>query len=321
MKAIVQHRYGIENLKLEEVSIPTPGENEVLIKVYATCVNFACRLMVTGFPLVRFATGGIFKPKFKIQGGELAGRVEAVGKKVSLFHVGDEVYGDNCRYGYGSFAEYLCANENALSLKPANLSFEEAASVPQAAVVALQGLRAGNIKEGSKVLIYGASGGIGTFAVQIAKSFGAEVTGVCSTHNMEMVHHIGASHVIDYTCEDFAQHGEKYDLILSIRGYRPLKDYYQALSPEGVYVMAGGSWSQMFEPPFKASFVFKDRKRKIGKFTYAPNRENFNFIKELIEVGKIKPIIDRCYPLEEAAEAYRYFGKGHARGKVVIRIN
>jgi NADPH:quinone reductase-like Zn-dependent oxidoreductase len=321
MKAIIQSKYGIKNLYLTEVPKPTPGDNDVLVKISATCVNFANTLMVKGFPVVRLVKGGIFSPKFRIPGSELAGRVECVGKNITLFKPGDEVFGDICRSGYGTFAEYVCANENALVKKPYNLSFQEAAAVPQAAVVALQGLLAGNIRSGTKVLLYGASGGIGTLAIQIAKSFGAEVTGVCSSRNLELVRSLGADCVIDYTSEDFVQMGKLYDLILSIRGYRKLQNYYKALSPEGVYVMAGGSWSQIFEPSFKGTSVFKDGKRRIGKFTYDPSRENFNYIKELIEKGEVKPVVDRCYSLHETPDAFRYFNEGHARGKVVVTID
>lgn len=321
MKAIVCTKYGLDALKLEEVPKPIPNDDEVLVKVQASSLNFATLIRVKGKPfIVRPMIGGLLKPKYKIPGGEIAGQVEAIGRNVKQFKPGDEVYGDTCTCGYGAFAEYVCVPENVLALKPANISFEEAAAVPQSALVALQGLHAGQIQKGQKVLIYGSSGGIGTFAVQIAKSYGAEVTGVCSTKNLEMVKSLGADKVIDYTKEDFTKNGQYYDLILAIRGYRSIYDYHRALSPMGVYVMVGGSLAQIFQSAFLGPRVFKTGSKKIGKFTYTPNQKDFVFLKELIEAGKVKPVIDKCYPLSEVGKAFRYFSEGHARGKVVITV-
>ena len=324
MKAIVCTEYGPPDiLKLEEVPKPTPGQDEVLVKVQASSLNFNNLIFVSGKPfLVRLMGGGLLRPKHQIPGGDIAGRVEAVGRNVKQFQPGDEVYGDLCHCGFGGFAEYVSVPdpENALALKPANLTFEEAATVPQAALVALQGLRAGQIQKGQNVLIYGASGGIGTFAVQIVKSFGAEVTGVCGTRNLDMVRSIGVDHVIDYTQEDFTQNGRHYDLILAIRGYRSIFEYKRALSPGGTYVMVGGSWSQIFQPIFLGPLVFMTGGKKLGQFNHRPNQKDLVLMKELIEAGKVAPVIDRRYPLSEVPEALRYYGQGHARGKVVITL-
>jgi NADPH:quinone reductase-like Zn-dependent oxidoreductase len=239
---------------------------------------------------------------------------------VLAFKPGDEVYGDTCHCGYGALAEYACADSGALALKPANLSFEEAAAVPQSALVALQGLRAGGIRAGQRVLVHGASGGIGTFAVQIARSFGAEVTGVCGPGNLELVASLGADRVLDYTKGDFLKAGEAYDLILAVRGTRPVRDYYGALSPEGSYVMAGGTIGRFLLTGLQAPRLFRSGGRKLGSFTHAPNTEDLDFLKQLIEAGKVRPVIDRVYPLRDAGAAFRHLQDGHARGRVVIRI-
>lgn len=223
--------------------------------------------------------------------------------------------------GWGGFAEYVCASENSLALKPVNLSFEEASAVPLAAVTALQGLRdKGHIQPGQRVLINGASGGVGTFAVQIAKSFGAEVTAVCSTRNLEMARSIGADHVIDYTKEDFTRNGQQYDLILAPNGYHPLSAYKRALSPRGIYVMSGGSMAQMFQALLLGPFMSERDGRKMGGVSAKCNQKDLLFIKGLLEAGKLKPVIDRRYPLSEVPDALRYLGAGHAKGKVVIIV-
>jgi NADPH:quinone reductase-like Zn-dependent oxidoreductase len=321
MKAIVCTKYGLDALKLEEIPKPIPNDDEVLVRVLASSLNFASMIRIKGKPfIVRPMIGGFLKPKYNIPGGEIAGQVEAIGRSIKQFKLGDEVYGDTCNCGYGAFAEYVCAPENILALKPTNISFEEAAAVPQSALVALQGLRAGQIQKWKKVLIYGASGGIGTFAVQIAKSYGAEVTGVCSTKNLEMIKALGADKVIDYTKEDFTKNGQYYDLILAIRGYRSIYDYHRALSPMGVYVMVGGSLAQIFQSASLGPQVFKNGSKKIGKFTYTPNQKDFVFMKELIEAGKVKPVVDKCYPLSEVGKALLYYSKGHARGKIFITV-
>jgi NADPH:quinone reductase-like Zn-dependent oxidoreductase len=236
-----------------------------------------------------------------------------------VFKLGDEVFGDISAGGWGGFAEYVCAHEDALVLKPANLSFEETAAVPMAAVTALQGLRQGQIRAGQKVLINGASGGVGMFAVQIAKALGAEVTGVCSTRNVDMVRSLGADHVIDYTKEDFTQNGHRYDLILAANGARAISDYKRALGPKGTYVMSGGAMSQMMQAMLLGPWMSRNG-QKMGNLAAKPNKSDLVFVKELLEAGKVKPVIDRCYPLSETAEAIRYLEEGHAQGKVVIIV-
>jgi NADPH:quinone reductase-like Zn-dependent oxidoreductase len=322
MKAIVQHSYGPPDiLKLEEVEKPVPSDDEVLVQVHSACINWANNALVRGKPFMLRLNYGFFKPKFTIPGGDMAGIVEAVGSNVTQFQPGDEVYGDLVDWGFGAFAEYVCAPENALAPKPANLSFEEAAAVPQAALVALQGLRdKGHIQPGQKVLINGASSGNGTFAVQIAKSFGAEVTGVCSTRNLDLVRSIGADHVIDYTQEDFTQSGEQYDLILATAGYRTLSDYKRALSPKGIYVMAGGTMTQVFQALLFGWYYSEKGGRTLTNLSHKPSTDDLLFMKELIEAGKVKPVIDRRYPLAEIADAFRYYEKGRSRGKVVITV-
>jgi len=250
MKAIVYTKYGSPDvLQLKEVENPSPKDDEVLIKIHAASVNAADLHLLRADPfLVRLMGGGLLKPKNKILGADIAGQVEAVGRNVKQFKPGDEVFGDISGCGWGGFAEYVCAGENGLALKPANISFEESAAVPLAAVTALQGLRdKGQIQPGQKVLINGASGGVGTFAVQIAESFGAEITAVCSTRKLDMMRSIGADHVIDYTQEDFTQNGQRYDLIIAANGYHPISAYKRALGPKGIYVMTGGSTAQIFQ--------------------------------------------------------------------------
>jgi len=316
MKAIVQERYGPPDvLQLKEVAEPTPKEDEVLVGVQAASVNYSDWVYVRGKPFAaRLMGSGLLKPKTMMLGADIAGRVEAVGRNATQFQPGDEVYGDLSVCGWGSFAEYVAVPESALALKPTNLTFEEAAAVPQASIVALQGLRdKGQIQPGKRVLINGASGGIGTFAVQIAKFFGAEVTGVCSTRNLDLVRSIGAEHVIDYTREDFTQSGQRYELILDIKAYRSISDYEHALSPQGMYVLVGGSVTRILQ----AAIAGKDR---MVNFQVRPSQEDLGFMKELIEAGKIVPVVDRRYPLSEVAEAVRYYGRGHSRGKVVITV-
>jgi len=321
MKAMMYTQYGSPDvLKLTEAAKPVPNGNEVLIKVCASSVTFGDLAAVKGEPfMVRF-TLGLREPKFKIPGKDVAGQVEAVGAGVRQFKPGDEVFGDLSESGWGAYAEYVSVPENALVRKPANVTFEAAAAVPESAVVALQGLRTkGQIQSGQKVLIYGASGGIGTFAVQIAKSFGAEVTGVCSTRNLEMVRSLGADHVIDYTEEDFTQNGDQYDLILATAGYRSIFDYKRALAPGGHYVATGGEMAQIFQPMLLGPLV-SNRGRNMSNLAMKPDTKDLKFIKELIEAGKVTPVIDKSYPLSEIPEALRYYAKGRSRGKVVITV-
>ncbi|MBE0664190.1 MAG: NAD(P)-dependent alcohol dehydrogenase [Candidatus Aminicenantes bacterium] len=322
MKASVYHNYGSPDvLHLEDVDRPAPKDDEVLIEVHAASVNSADWRLLRASPwFLRLMGPGLLKPKNKILGTAMTGRVEAVGGKVRKFRPGDEVFGDLSNCGRGGFAEYVSVPESELGLKPANSSFAEAAAVPEAALVALQGLRdKGRIQKGQKVLICGASGGIGTFAVQIAKYFGAEVTGVCGATNLDLVRSLGADHVIDYAKEDFTRNGQLYDLILAVRGYHSIFAYKRALSPKGIYVMTGGSWAQIFQALFIGPWISMAGSRKLGALTVKPNQD-LALMKELIEAGKVKPVIDRRYPLGETAEAFRYFAEGHARGKVVITV-
>ena len=319
MNAIVNEEYGpLEVLQLKEVEKPTPKDNEVLVKIFAASVNFGDKILVRGKPfLVRLMGMGLLKPKNTILGTDIAGQVEAVGRNVTQFQPGDEVFGDIGACGFGAFAEYVSIPENALTLKPVNMTYEEAAAVPQAAVVALQGLRdKGQIQSGQKVLINGASGGIGTFAVQIAKSYETEVTGVCSTRNLEMVHSIGADYVVDYTQEDFTQNEQRYDLILDIVVNRSISDYTRVLSPKGVYVAVKFNPSALFLGPL----ISMTGSKKVSQLTQKPNVKDLVFIKELIEAGKVAPVIDRRYPLGEVAEAMRYLEEGQHKGKVVITV-
>jgi NADPH:quinone reductase-like Zn-dependent oxidoreductase len=323
MQAVVYEKYGPPDvLQLKEVEKPTPKDDELLIKVHAASVNAAdWHLLTADIFLVRLMGMGLFKPKNTILGADVAGRVEAVGPNVKQFRPGDEVFGDIAGYGFGAFAEYVAVPESALAVKPANLTFEEAAAVPLAAITALQGLRDnGQIQPEQKVLINGASGGVGTFAVQIAKALGAEVTAVCSTRNVDQACSIGADHVIDYTQKDFTQNGQRYDLILAANGYHPLSAYKRALSPKGIYVMAGGSMAQIFQALLLGAWMSEKGGKKLGALTAKANQKDLLIIKELLEAGKVVPVIDKRYPLSEAAEALRYLGKGHARGKVVITM-
>jgi len=323
MKAIVYTRYGSPDvLQIADVEKPAPKDDEVLIKVHAASVNaYDWHFLTADIFLVRLMGGGLLKPKNKRLGADVAGRVEAVGRNAKQFQPGDEVFGDMAGHGNGSFAEYVSASESAFALKPTNLSFSEAAAVPMAAVTALQGLRdEGQIHPGQKVLINGASGGVGTFAVQIAKSYGAEVTAVCSTRNLDQSRSLGADHVIDYTKEDFTQSGQQYDLILAANGYHSLPAYKRALTPKGVYVMAGGSKAQIFEAMLLGPWMSKTGGKKMGGVSAKSNQEDLIFVKGLLEAGEVVPVIDRRYPLHETAEALRYLGEGHARGKVVITM-
>ena len=324
MKAIICTKYGSPDvLQLQEVAKPAPEDDDVLIKIQAASVNARDWRMLRANPFfIRLKPGGFLQPKNKILGGDVAGRVEAIGSHVKQFKPGDEVFGYlPSATGRGTFAEYVCANETAIALKPANLTFEQAAAVPVAALTALQGLRdKGHIQPGQKVLINGASGGVGTFAVQIAKAFGAEVTAVCSTRNLDMVRSIGADHVIDYTEEDFTGNRQCYDLILAVNGYHPISDYLRALSPEGIYVVAGGSMLQLFQAALQGRRNSKTAMQKTYVASLVQDQQDLVFMKELLESGKVVPVIDGCYPLSKTAEALWYFEKEHAQGKVVITM-
>ena len=322
MRAIVYHKYGSPDvLKLEEVQKPVPQDNEVLVKVLAASAAAGDLHLLRATPFLIRLSSGLLKPKNTILGAAMAGRVEAVGGNVTQFQPGDEVFGDLSKCGFGAFAEYVCASEDALALKPTRLTFEQAATVPVSAVTALQGLRdKGHIQAGQKVLIYGASGGVGTFAVQLAKSFGAEVTAVCSTRNVDAARSMGADHVIDYTKEDFTQNGQQYDLIVAANGNRSISEYKRALRPNGTYVMTGGSDKQYYQAMLLGPWISMTGTKKMGNSMAKPNTKDLGFVKELLEEGLVIPVIDRRYPLSETAEAIRYLEEGHARGKVVITL-
>ena len=339
MKAAVRHEYGPPDvLKVEEVSKPTPRDDEVLIRVHAASVNLGDWEILTGDPLYitvlarmlgpkprrdvvsSARKGGLFKPKYKILGTDIAGRVEAVGQSVTQFQPGDEVFGDCSIGGFGAFAEYVCVPEKAaLVPKPASMTFEQAAAIPQAAFIALQGLRdKGQVQPGQKVLINGAGGGAGTFAVQIAKSYGAEVTGVDGPSKLEMLRSIGADHVIDYTREDFTQNGQRYDVILDMAAYRTVFESRRSLTPNGIYLMAGGSGTATWQSAFLGPLISKTGNGRVAFLLAESSREDLTLITELFEAGKVVPVIDGCYPLSEAGEALRRLGEKRSKGKVII---
>lgn len=318
MKAIIHEQYGPPDvMRLAEVEKPTPNDDQVLVKIHAASVNaLDWHLLTADIFLVRLSMG-LFRPKNLIRGADIAGQVEAVGKNVTHFKLGDEVFGD---IGHGGFAEYAVASESALVLKPSNLSFEQAAAIPVAALTALQGLRdVGKIQAGQKVLINGAAGGVGTFAVQIAKAFGAEVTAVCSTRNLEQARMLGADHVIDYSRENFTQSDRRYDLIFAANGYHSLGEYKRALKPQGIYVMAGGKTWQIFEVMLFGGLYSEKNGRTLRNVMAEINQKDLLFLKEMLENGKIIPAIEKTYPLAETPEALRYLGAGHARGKLIIK--
>jgi len=322
MKAIIYTKYGPpEVLQLKEIEKPAPKENEVLVKVIAASINPADWHMIRGEPKFSRLVFGLTKPKKIVPGIDIAGKVDAVGKNVKEFKPGDEVFGDT---GWGgAFAEYVCLTENRIVTKPANISFEEGASISVAAISALQGLRdKGKIQSGQKVLINGSSGGVGTFAVQLAKQFGAEVSGVCSTKNLELVSSIGADKIIDYTKEDFTNTKQKYDLIIDNVANRSVTELKRALNPKGICVIIGfSSLSRMFQLMFLGPLVSMIGTKKIvGLGTAKLNKEDLLFLKELLETGKIKPVIIKRFPLNEVPDAIRYLEQGHAKGKVIINI-
>jgi len=319
MKAIVCTQYGPPDVpQFTELAKPTPADNEVLIKLYAASANPVDLHLMRGKPFfLRLMSGGLRAPKRKVPGHDIAGRVEAVGRNVTQFKPGDAVFGA-CR---GAFAEYVCAKEDNLALKPANSSFEDAAAMPVAALTALQGLRdKGRIQPGQKVLVDGASGGVGTFAVQIAKSFGAEVTAVCSTQKVDTARSIGADHIIDYTQEDFTKSGQRYDLILAANAHHSIFDYRRALIQNGIYVMAGGGGLQALQAVLLGPLLSRIGRKKTRFFIAKIDQKDLVFLKELLEAGKVVPVIDRRYPLSDAAEALRYLAEGHAKGKIVLTV-
>ena len=323
MKAIVFTRYGPPDvLELKEVPKPTPKDDELLIRVHASSINSWDWEILNGIPFINRLMYGLLKPKpgKQILGADIAGTVEAVGRHVKRFQPGDEVFGDLWD-NWGGFAEYACANETSMEPKPVNSTFAQAAAVPQAAVLALQGLRrAGQLKPGQKVLINGAGGGVGTFAIQLAKLSGAEVTGVDASHKLNVVRSVGADHVIDYTQKDFTKTGERYDLIIDCQNFRSMFDNRRALRPEGTYAMIGGSTARVYQLWLLSLIALLTREdRKLCLVAEGPNK-GLAELKDLIEAGKLVSIIDRTYQLEEVSEALRYFGEGRHKGKVVIAI-
>jgi NADPH:quinone reductase-like Zn-dependent oxidoreductase len=323
MKAIVRDTYGSPDLlELRDIDIPEIADEEVLVHVHAAGVGRDVWHVMAGLPYpIRLAGYGFRVPKNPVIGSDMAGVVEAIGKNVSRFQPGDEVFG----IGKGSYAEYVCAREDKLAPKPANLTFEQAAVVAIMGSTALQALRDhGKVRPGQEVLIIGASGGVGTYAVQIAKAFGAHVTGVCSTTKVEMVRSIGADHVIDYTQEDFAEGDQRYDLILDIGGNSSLARLRRALAPQGTLVIVGGEgggrWLGGTDRQLRATILSRFVSQKLGTFINKENHEDLLVLKELIESGKIAPVIDKTYSLAEVPEAIRYLEEGHARGKVVISV-
>ncbi len=311
MKAVVYEKSSLpDTLVLREVEKPVPGENEVLVKIHAVSINAAD---------YRSLRMGII-PKRKIFGADIAGQVESAGKAVTKFKPGEDVFGDISGCGFGGFAEYAAVPENYLAPMPAGVSYQNAAAVPMAALTALQGLRdRGGLQAGQKVLIYGAGGGVGTFAVQLAKHFGAQVTAVCGEDNVPIVQSLGADRVIDYAREDVLQSGVQFDLILGINGRRPLAEYRRALAPKGIFVMVGGELSQVINSLVFGGLLSLGGK-KVHTLAAKPNADDLAFVIKLVAQGKVRPVIDRCYPLSETAAAMRYAGQGHARGKVVISV-
>jgi NADPH:quinone reductase-like Zn-dependent oxidoreductase len=322
MKAIVCTKYGPPDvLQLKEVRKPTPKEDEVLVKIHAASLNAADFEILRGTWVARF--GGPLRPQHQILGSDIAGRIEAVGRNVKQFQPGDEIWGDlSFPYGYGTFAEYVCVSENALAPKPASMTFEEASTYPQAGIISLQTLRdKGQVQPGQKVLINGAGGGMGTFAVQLAKYYGAEVTGVDSASKLDMLRSIGADHVIDYAQEDYTKSGQRYDLILDVVANRSVFDYRRALTPQGNFLIVGGSLASFLQVVFLGTVISRMGSKKLGLNKYdANNKEDLAFLAELFEDGKVVPIIDRRYPLSAVPEALRYLEEGRALGKVVITV-
>lgn len=320
MKAVVFTRYGTPDvLELREVDKPVPKDDEVLVRVHAVSINDWDWGILQGIPFSNRLTFGLRKPKKRILGSDIAGRIEAVGKNVERFRPGEEVFGDLSGH-WGGFAEYVCAREKALALKPGGMTFEEAAAIPQAAQLAVQGLRdKGRIQPGQKLLINGAGGGVGTFAIQIAKPYGVEATGVDSSGKLDMLRAIGFDHVLDYTQEDFTKKGRHYDLILDVKTNRSILDYLRVLSAGGVYVTVGGSTARVSQALLLGPLISLVSKKRVRIVPLKPNKD-LSYMIELFEAGTVKPVIDGRYRLSEVAEAMRYFGQGNHKGKIVITV-
>jgi len=321
MKAAVIKKYGsLDNIAVEEVAAPETADNEVLVAVHASSITFSDLALVTGKPLLARPFLGFFAPKYKTPGSDIAGRVEKVGSKVKKFKPGNEVYGDISDINRGGFAEFVSVPETAIAIKPANQSFEEAASVPEAAHVALQAIRdCAKVKPGEEVLVVGACGGIGSFAVQFAKYYQANVTGLCSTANIELAHSLGAARVIDYTREDFSKSDRKFDAIIACVGNYSIHDYRRALKPRGRMVLTGGSVKQYLQAALLGPILSKKNGKRFDTMLVKSNAD-LNFIRQLIEDKKIRSLIDRSFQLTEIAAALRYYMGGHSRGKVIISI-
>lgn len=322
VQAMIYRQYGTpELLRMEVVAKPTPEADEILVEVHAAALNAADNYLLRGKPLFMRLSSGLQRPKRPTLGADIAGRVVAIGSRVTRFRSGDEVYGDLSACGFGGFAEYVCAREDALALKPARLNFEQAAAVPMAGVTALQGLRAaGPVAAGEQVLIHGASGGVGTFALQLAKAQGAHVTAVCSTQNVAQAQALGADHVIDYKQDDFARESRRYDLILVVNGGRSLAEYRRVLNPQGRIVVVGGAIGQIMQALLLGPALSRIHSMTVRNLLARPSWHDLEAIRQLLESGAIMPVIDCCYPLGELPAAMRYFAAGHARGKVVITV-
>ena len=320
LKAVTYTQYGgPEVLQVKETEKPFPKDDEVLVKVYAASINDWDSGLLHG-DFVNRMLNGLLKPKRKIPGSDVAGQIEAVGKNITRFKTGDEVYGDLSGQ-WGGFAEYVCARETVLALKPATMTFEEAAAIPQAAALAVQGLiDKGKIQAGQKLLINGAGGGVGTFALQIAKTFGVEVTGVDKANKLDMMRSLGFDHVIDYIKEDFTKNGRRYDLILDAKTNRPIRDYLRALNPEGIYVTVGGDMSRLLQALLMGPWISRFNKKHIQIVALKPNKD-LDYMNKLFEAGNVKPVIDSLYSMDEIQKAFERFGTGDHKGKIVIIIS
>lgn len=321
MKAIVYNKYGSPDvLRLQDIDKPVPKDDEVLVKVHAASINNWDWDRLTGKPYLYRLLSGISKPKLKVLGADIAGTVEKVGKNVTNFKVHDEVYGDMCEGNWGGFAEYVCANEKALIIKPPSMTFEQAAAIPQACVMALQGIQdQRQIKSGDKVLMNGAGGAVGSFAIQLAKIHGAHVTGVDGKHKLDFIKSCGADEVIDYTKENFTATGQQYDLILDVVANRSVSEYKHALSQNGVYAMIGGEIPTVLQVALLGPLISKKGGKKIGFLAHQPNKD-LAYINKLFEDGKLTPKIDKVFTLQEVPEAFRYFEGGRFHGKIVVKI-